>query len=102
MKYQLVIQFPEKLYNDLDWLADMEDLLDEALVDAEVDGHDMGSGEVNIFIHANDPINTLAIVKNILEEEGVSLENIKIAYREINGDFYIPLWPEDLENFKVI
>ncbi len=102
MKYQFVIQFPEELYGDLDWIADLEDRLDESMVDAEVDGHDMGSGEVNIFIHANNPINTFQIAKNILEEDGVELKNIKIAYREINGDNYIPLWPKNLVDFKVI
>ena len=101
MKYQLVIQFPEELY-DLDWIADIEDRLDESLIDAEVDGHDIGNGEVNIFIHANNPIDTLTTVKNLLKEEKVGLENIKIAYREINADVYIPLWPKDLKEFEVI
>ena len=102
MKYQLVIQFPEEMYADLDWIADLEDRLDASIVDAEVDGHDIGSGEVNIFIHANNPINTFQIAKNILEEDGVELNNIKIAYREISKNNYIPLWPENLVGFKVI
>lgn len=102
MKYQIVIQLPEALYDDLDWIADVEDKLDETLLNAEVDGHDIGSGEVNIFIHTNDPVNVFKIAKNILEEEGVSLENIKAAYREIIGEDYIPLWPENLSDFKVI
>ena len=102
MKYQLVIQFPEELYGDLDWIADLENRLDESIVDAEVDGHDIGSGEVNIFIHANNPVNTFQTVKNILEEDDVVLENIKSAYREIGENNYIPLWPENLVDFKVL
>jgi hypothetical protein len=101
MKYQLTIQFSEELYGDLDWRADLEERLDESLVEAEVDGHDIGYGEVNIFIHANNPINTFQIVKSILENEGVDLELVKIAYREINGERYIPLWPENLVDFKI-
>ena len=102
MKYHLIIQFPEELYGDLDWISDLEDRLDESIIDAEVDGHDMGGGEVNIFIHANNPVDTFKIAKTILEEDGVELKNIKFAYREINDDNYIPLWPENLINFRVI
>lgn len=102
MKYQLVIQFPEEIYGDLDWIADLEDRLDESIVDAEVDGHDIGSGEMNIFIHSNNPVNTFQVAKNILEEDGVVLENIKAAYREIGEDHYIPLWPENMVDFKVL
>ncbi len=102
MKYQLVIQFPEELYGDLEWIAEFEDRLDESIADAEVDGHDIGSGEVNIFIHTNNPDNTFQVSKNILEEESVDLGNITIAYREISGNHYIPLWPENLVDFKVI
>lgn len=102
MKYQLVIQLPEELYGDLDWIADLEDQLDESIVDAEIDGHDIGSGKVNVFIHSTNPMNALQTAKNILEENDVNFENIKIAYREIGSDYYIPLWPENLVDFKVI
>ena len=78
------------------------DRLNESLIDAEIDGHDIGSGEVNIFIHSNNPTNTLTLVKVILEEEGINLEHIKVAYREIGGNLYISLWPENLGDFKVI
>ena len=94
MKYQLVIQFPEELYSDLDWIADLEDQLDESFVDAEVDGHDIGSGEVNIFIHATDPVNTFSNSKKYFKRRTEwILKNIKVAYREIGRDAYIPLWP---------
>ncbi|KTD59298.1 hypothetical protein [Legionella shakespearei] len=102
MKYQLVIQFPEHIYGDLDWIAEMEDRIDESLIDAEIDGHDIGNGEVNIFIHANNPINSFEVVKDILEGENIVLEGIKAAYRELSSDHYIPLWPENLVDFKVV
>ncbi|MBX9703204.1 MAG: hypothetical protein K2X39_03535 [Silvanigrellaceae bacterium] len=101
MKYQLAIQFPEEIYGDLDWIAELEDRLDESLFDAEVDGHDIGSGQVNIFIHTNTPTNTFQIVKNILEEDDVDLEVTKAAYRESSKDDYIPLWPENLMDFEI-
>lgn len=54
MNYQLVIQFAEEVFEEIDEIADFEDKLDESLIDAEVDGHDIGSGECNIFIHTNN------------------------------------------------
>jgi hypothetical protein len=102
MKYQLVIQFPEGLYDDLDEIAELEDRLDEQLLDAEVDGHDIGSGEVNIFIHTNTPAETFEKAKNLMEDKGIDLDIIKAAYRGMDGNEYVPLWPEDLEDFEVV
>jgi hypothetical protein len=96
MKYQLVIQFPEELFDDINAIADMEDKIDESMVDAEVDGHDIGSGEINFFIHTNHPADTFKVVKSILENEGVNFEYVKITYREIANEHYIVLWPDDL------
>lgn len=101
MKYQLVLQFPENLYGDLDWVIAIEDRLIARLVEAEVDGHDMGNGEVNIFILTNNPVATFELVKNILQEEKNVLENTKAAYRNLGGNSYICLWPSDLTNFNV-
>lgn len=102
MKYQLVIQFPEEIYGDLDWIADLEDKIDNLLVDAQLDGHDIGCGEVNIFIETNDPINSFEIVKNNLNEQKSALKNVKAGYRNFNGDTYIAIWPDHLVEFNVI
>ena len=102
MKYQLIVQFSEDLYGNLEWIADMEDILAESLPEAEIDGHDMGSGEVNIFIHTNNPVETFEATKNVLKEQGVVLEDIKIAYKEMYGNIYTCLWPKGLNEFKII
>lgn len=102
MKYQLIVQFPEDLYGDLEWIADLEERLAEHLPEAEIDGHDMGSGEVNIFIHTNHPVETFEVAKNVLREQGVLLEQIKVAYREMDAHHCICLWPRDLKVFNVI
>ena len=101
MKYQLVMQFPEAIYGDLDYIAELEEKFDDSLVDAEVDGHDIGNGEVNIFIHTNHPMETFEATKNILEEEGLDFNAIKIAYREFANEQYIPIWPSDLTDFTI-
>lgn len=100
MKYQLVLQFPEELFGDLDWIADIEDRLDESLKEAEVDGHDFGSGEINIFIHTNNPVSTFEVVRTILKYSNL-FEYVKVAYREISGDQYTCLWPQNLQDFNI-
>lgn len=56
MKYQLVLQFQGDSLCDYDAMVALEDGLIAALDDsANVDGHDVGSGEVNIFIFTDEP-----------------------------------------------
>ena len=90
MKYQLVVQLPEAIYGDIDLIADMEDSLENYITNAEVDGHDLGSGEVNIFIHTSTSIDTFEMVKEILKGRSV-LEDAKMAYRNFNESDYICL-----------
>ena len=48
MKYQLILQWPATSINDYDKMIDIENTLTANLADqSEVDGHDVGSGEVN-------------------------------------------------------
>ena len=55
--HQLVIQFPEGAFKDFDALVSFEDSLCDLLGDRhEVDGHDIGSGEVNFFIFSDDQV----------------------------------------------
>ena len=100
MNYQLIVQFSELLIEDINCIAHLEEQLDEILIDAEVDGHDIGSNEINIFIHTNHPIASFEEIKAHLSQN-IGLETIKIVYRDIHDDQYIPLWPVDLRDFKV-
>ena len=60
--HQLVIQFPESAFPDFLDLVKYEDALIDALGDAhEVDGHDIGSGEVNFFVFTDDPTVALGL-----------------------------------------
>lgn len=102
MKYQLVVQLPEEVFGDLDKIIEMEDKLLENLLNAELDGHDVGSGEVNLFIHTNNPIDTFGLIKNIFIYDEEILRNAKVAYRDLTGEEYTLLWPEGLKEFKII
>jgi hypothetical protein len=54
MKFQVVLQWPASSVNDYDGIVAVEDLLIEKLTEqSEVDGHDFGSDQANIFSSAN-------------------------------------------------
>ena len=102
MKFQLVLQWPASSIKDYDTMVDIESLLiDRLSSEHEVDGHDAGSGEVNIFIHTNQPESAFAQAKTILGTQDFWVD-ARVAYRESTGNQYTVLWPKDLDEFKII
>ena len=98
--YQLVVQFAGDDIADFDSMIELEDDLMSGLGDEHlVDGHDVGSGEVNIFILTTDPNLAYAEVKGLLNDSQKSVA--KIAFRSIDSDEYAILWPPDLDQFSV-
>jgi hypothetical protein len=75
-------------------------LIDSISESSEVDGHDAGSGEMNIFVHTDDVHRAFAEIKGLLAAHS-ALKDARIAYREIGKDKYSALWPDDLEAFSV-
>jgi hypothetical protein len=65
-----------------------------------VDGHDAGSGEMNIFILTDSPkvafdrISQMSAMRNVMP-------NLKVAYREIGKDDFIILHPAGLTRFVI-
>lgn len=93
MKYQLVLQFPATSAEDFDQLIEIENELMESLGEEHiVDGHDFGSGEMNLFIHTNDPNSAFENARNYLPPR--HQQHLIAAYRESKGDKYMVLWPE--------
>ena len=93
--HQLVIQFPEDAFKDFDALVSFEDSLVDLLSDRhEVDGHDIGSGEVNFFIFSDDPGSALAEIQ-ARHGERFSNPAVRAATRRIDSDDYEVLWPGD-------
>lgn len=100
-KYQLVIQIPIGSMGDFDRMVEAEERIGEALKDiAEVDGHDAGSGEGNIFIHTNTPETDVRKAIDCLEEH--VREEARAAYRTIEGESYIILRPPGLKEFRIL
>lgn len=101
MKYQFVIQWSANSIKDFDAMTVAEDALIAQLTDEhEVDGHDAGSGETNIFVLTNDFGAAFIETKAILDAEGL-WEGVQIAYRDVAKSEYTVLWPNDLKEFSV-
>lgn len=99
---QLVIQFPlPETYPgsaDFEKLVALEDALERDANDAyEVDGHDAGAGEMNIFILTDDAISTFRLIQDKLAGE----IGWRAGFRDLDSDEYTPLAPPGLAIFKI-
>src|SRR5262245_4887666 len=101
MKYQLILQLPASSIEDYDEMIELEEVIIGDLANLGcVDGHDAGSGEMNIFIltdfpkAAFDRIRQLPAMRDVLPE-------LKVAYREIGKDDFTILHPPGLTRFAI-
>lgn len=102
MRYQLVLQFPSCGLKDYDNMIELENDLVKILSNfADVDGHDMGSGEMNIYILTNSPEDTFAKCLEILKKRGL-LQVLRAAFRDASGNQYNNLWPKYCNNPFII
>lgn len=102
MKYQLVVQWHDSSLIDYDKLIKIENTLIEGLsTDHDVDGHDEGSGQMNIFVRTDDPKNAFNLVKALLFKDD-AWKDVRIAYREVFGNTCTILWPKGLAEFRVV
>lgn len=93
MRYQLTLQFRGDSLAHYDAMVALENELIQELGDsADVDGHDCGSDETNIFILTSDPAATFQRVRPVLERAAY-LNSVMAAYREVEGEPYTVLWP---------
>ena len=93
MRYQLVLQFPFAAPADYDCLIELAASLEEVLApSAFIDGHDAGSGEMNIFIHTDSPEETFRLSRTVMEERS-RLGKMAAGYRPFEANDYVRLWP---------
>ncbi|MEO6532156.1 MAG: hypothetical protein ABIO06_01130 [Pseudolysinimonas sp.] len=101
MRYILVLQWPGSSESDYEALIEMEDQLERRLAaHSRVDGHDFGSGEMNIFVETDDPAGAFADVVAALGRDP-RWADLRAAYREATGEDYEILWPQTLREFSV-
>jgi hypothetical protein len=94
MEYQLVLQFRGDSLDDFDALVALEDELIAELGDsADVDGHDCGSGQTNIFIRTSEPAATFSRIRLVLQRRR-RLDAATAAFRLVKGEHYTVIWPE--------
>lgn len=101
MKFVLVLQWPASSIKDYDEMILVENALIDGIGDiAEIDGHDAGSGEVNIFLHTNEPRLAFEAAKKTLGSRDF-LIGLRAGYRERSGTVYQPIWPSELSSFSL-
>jgi hypothetical protein len=103
VKHQLVLQFAGDSLADYDALIALETRLIELLEPAhQVEGHDMGSGEMNIFIHTRAPAAAFAVAIQAIPMDTLG-RSLRSAHRWLFlGRRYTVLWPPgSAEPFEV-
>src|SRR5579859_880907 len=94
MGYQLVLQWPTSFLRGYDLLIALEDAVIAGIGDlVTVDGHDMGSGEMNIFVFTYQPDRAFERIKSI-SKAARNLRKLRAGYRKLDGDEYTPNYPE--------
>ena len=99
--YQLVFQLRGSSQLDFEEMIALEEELRSAVGDlGDIDGHDMGQGEINIFVLTPSPIRLFESVRSL---PGVAraMPRLKVAFRPLDGDDYEVLHPPGLYRFTV-
>ena len=98
---ELVLQLPASSIKDYDALIELEDRIIAGLGNlGKVSGHDMGVGEMNIFVRTDHPQLAFAKIKLLLGTQDFMPE-LKAAYRDVGKDNYTILYPPDLSHFSI-
>jgi hypothetical protein len=101
MKYFLVLQWPASAITDYNEIIEFKEKLEADLTnDASVNGLDKGSGEINIFIDTDDPMQSFEDVRASVDTQPLG-DEMRVAYREATGDTYTVIWPKYLSSFAV-
>jgi hypothetical protein len=91
MKYKMILQWSGSAIEDYDDLIRIEDSLSKILSHgSDVDGHDVGSDEVNIFIDCDDPHRTFQEVKAVLKsrDEWSDVGLLFAAWKQVNIRYF--------------
>lgn len=89
MQFILVLQWSAASETDFDALVAMEAAFESDLDESHgfVDGHDFGSGEMNIFVHTDRPLEAFRDAESSLGADPRSV-GVRAAYRAADRDEY--------------
>lgn len=100
-KQELVLQLPASSIKDYDALIELEDGIIAGIGNlGEVDGHDMGVGEMNIFVRTDHPTLAFQKIKSLLGTQDF-MPDLKVAYRDVGKDNFTILHPAGLTCFAI-
>lgn len=99
MNYLFVVRFEDAGPSTLEGLLALEDRLIEELDGiAEVDGHDISSGEAHIVLFTRHPVELWDRIEPMIEKAAEEdLVAVAAAYRPADGDDFTVLWPADFD-----
>lgn len=100
--FQLVLQIPARTSEDFDELIALEDAMTGSFggLTHSVDGHDFGTGEMNLFVLTDDPNAAFEISLEHFSADERKL--LKAGYRKLDDESYTTVWPPDSsEVFRV-
>ena len=92
--FQLVLQFSQWNDRAFDDLIRLEESLAEAVGEKAIDGHDLGSGEANIFILTESLDADFEACLPRIVDAGL-LSNFSAGYRAMDAEEYKRIWPRD-------
>lgn len=94
-QYQLVLQFPCHSMAAFDTIVELENDLIAEFSDssADVDGHDFGSGEANIFIFTSEPKIAFERAHAVIGKDAHLAATLRAAYRHTGAEEFCVLWP---------
>ena len=99
--YQLVFQLPFSSTGDYDAMVSLEGRIARELgALGDVDGHDAGTGQMNVFVHTGRPEAAFERVARALWPGGLP-PGLKVAFRPLDGDAYTVLHPPGEVDFVV-
>jgi hypothetical protein len=102
-EYQLVLQFPCSSMEQFDAVVELEEKMIEEFAGsvAEVDGHDAGSDQANIFILTSEPTESFARAHAVIIKNPNLATVLRAAFRQLEEDEYSILWPVGATEFEV-
>ena len=95
-----MLQFDLTAPDDFDAVLAVEEQLTDALDGmADVEGHNVGTRMMHVFIWCDDADETFVSVRDIVDTE--LLDHARAGWRHADEHVFTPLWPLGLERFDV-
>jgi hypothetical protein len=92
-KGQLAFQWPASSEAHYRLLLAIEETIRQGLDPVGlVDGHDIGAGEMNVFIHSDDPQGTFEKAMSLIQNK-YDLKELMVGYRNFEDHDYSPVFP---------